>query len=198
MKRTIAGLAVIGLAFAVAGTSQAQASCHGNVDQPPIVSAGYQPYIQVGVTSYRGMTCARAVRIGYAAYALPGLHAIYGPQFGAGGFGGPFHVGHLACWLYARLSDTRIAKCWSSHEYVKFWDHRDFRETAVISASTYCGSRFVPNTDYGVVDVRATFVACPMLLTSPSASTPCLTQACTGSGATPRRTPLPRACGARS
>ena len=29
------------------------------------------------------------------------------------------------------------------------------------SASTYCGSRFVPNTDWGVADVRATFVACP-------------------------------------
>lgn len=29
------------------------------------------------------------------------------------------------------------------------------------SASTYCGGRSVPNTDQGVANVRATFVACP-------------------------------------
>jgi hypothetical protein len=116
----IAGLSLVGSV----GASQAQARCHGTVDLPE--TYGAYPYIDVQVSSYRGMTCARAVRVGAAAYPLPGLRPIFGPQFGPGGYGGPFHVGHLSCWLYGRLSDFRIAKCSRGREYVKFYDHRDY------------------------------------------------------------------------
>jgi len=123
MKRTIASLAVIaGLAFA--GSAQATA-CNGVLGTPGYHDA-YSSKLDVYVSSYHGMTCPRALRVGAAAYLHPGLRPIFGPQFGGGGYGGPFHVGHLPCWLYMRGSDFLTAKCWSGHEYVKFGDERDY------------------------------------------------------------------------
>ena len=90
----------------------------------------YTSTIDVQVSHYFGMTCNRALRVGAAAYLHPGLRAIFGPQFGGGGFGGPFHVGHLSCWLDGRGSDFTYAACWHGHgrrrEYAKFYDHRNY------------------------------------------------------------------------
>ncbi|HUO69273.1 MAG TPA: hypothetical protein VMU39_00730 [Solirubrobacteraceae bacterium] len=127
MDRAILIITIASLTFA-GGVSQAQASCNGTMD----LGAGYA-YVNVQIDRYLGMTCARAVRIGGAAYSLPGLRPIFGPQFGGGGYGGPFHVGHLYCWLDSRGSDFRNAACWHGkgrkREYVKFYDHRDYYMT---------------------------------------------------------------------
>lgn len=49
-----------------------------------------------------------------------------GPQFGAGGFGGPFSVGSFHCFLHSRGSDFINAACASGHRYVRFYDHRQY------------------------------------------------------------------------
>jgi hypothetical protein len=123
MKRII--LITTGLMMLAAMPASASARCQGPMPMPAGYPSAYA-YDNVTVSSYGGMSCARALQIGAATYALPGLRPIYGPQFGGGGFGGPFRVGRLRCWLYSRGSDFRVADCRGPHQYVKFYDHRDY------------------------------------------------------------------------
>ena len=128
MKRIIT-LIIIAAGLALAGPAAASANCHAIMTTPGYHDS-YTSTIDVQVSRYLGMPCNRALRIGAAAYLHPGLQPIYGPQFGGGGFGGPFHVGRLYCWLNARGSDVTDAACWHGHgrqrEYVKFFDQRNY------------------------------------------------------------------------
>ena len=152
IMRKLALIIVIALVSG-GSASQAQARCHGTRGYP---AAGSSAYIDIQVKQYLGMSCARAVQIAAAAYDLTGLRPIFDPKrFGGGGFGGPFHVGHLYCWLNARGSDFRDAACWHgrgrNREYVKFYDHRDYymATRAHASRGKYCGSvTFEPNTGF--------------------------------------------------
>jgi hypothetical protein len=128
MKRIIT-LISIAAGLVLVGPAGASASCRGIMTTPGYHDS-YTSSIDVEVSRYLGMTCSRALRIGAAAYLEPGLRPIYGPQFGGGGFGGPFHVGHLYCWLNTRGSDFTVAACWHGQgrqrEYVKFYDQRNY------------------------------------------------------------------------
>jgi hypothetical protein len=128
MKRIIT-LIIIAAGLVFVGPAAASTSCRAIMTTPGYHDS-YTSSIDVQVSRYLGMTCNRALRIGAAAYLHPGLRPIYGPQFGGGGFGGPFYVGHLYCWLNARGSDFTVAACWHGHgrqrEYVKFGDNRNY------------------------------------------------------------------------
>lgn len=140
----LTGLVVFGVAPA-----SASARCHGRMPIPDYPSAN--AYDNVQILRYDGMSCRTALKVAAAAYALPGLRPIYGPQFGGGGFGGPFHVGKLKCWLYSRGSDFRLADCRGDHKYVKFYDHREYYGVSSARAGsgiTECGN-FVPTPPWG-------------------------------------------------
>jgi hypothetical protein len=81
----------------------------------------------VEVLRYSGTNCSAALHIAARAYATPGLKIIRGPQFGAGGYGGPFHVGRWHCYLLNRGSDFKNAKCSQGGKHVRFYDHRDYK-----------------------------------------------------------------------
>lgn len=83
-------------------------------------------YYAVIVLKHHGMTCSAALHMAACAYMLPGLEPIWGPQFGAGGFGGPFQVGRFHCYLLMRGSDFRVAKCSRASKSLRFIDSRDF------------------------------------------------------------------------
>jgi hypothetical protein len=106
-----------------AAPAAARARCHGSFPN----FLGYS-YCRLDVTVYyrRNMTCSQAVQLGQRAYSLPHLHAIPDPSaFGGGGYGGPFQVGHFACFLNARGSDFRQAYCAWSGRPVYFYEHRE-------------------------------------------------------------------------
>jgi|SRR5450755_3074057 len=128
MKRIIT-LLIIAAGLVLAGQAAASTNCRG-IRTTPGYHDGYTSTIDVQVSRYLGMTCNRALRVGAAAYLHPGLQPIFGPQFGGGGYGGPFHVGLLSCWLNTRGSDFAAAACWHGRgrqrEYVKFYDHRNY------------------------------------------------------------------------
>lgn len=100
--------------------------CHAAFAMPP----GYGPsnfvYDAATVLTHKGMPCVAALHIAAKAYSLQGLHAIYGPQFGADGFGGPFHAGRFHCYLLSRGSDFRNATCSRDGQSVQFNDHRQY------------------------------------------------------------------------
>lgn len=82
----------------------------------PMVTAPGHPadgYLQVSVNSHKRMSCAAAVQIAARAYYLPDLKPIRGPQFGPGGWGGPFHV-------------VIDAKCDNGARSLRFSTHSDF------------------------------------------------------------------------
>jgi hypothetical protein len=128
LKRFIA-LTALAVGLVSVDANGASARCQAIMSTPGYHDA-YTSTIDVQVSHYFGMTCDRALRVGAAAYLHPGLRPIFGPQFGAGGYGGPFHVGHLHCWLDSRGSDFTYAACWHGHgrkrEYAKFYDHRNY------------------------------------------------------------------------
>jgi hypothetical protein len=106
-----------------AAPADARARCHGSF--PNFLG---HAYFRLDVTVYyhRNMTCGQAVQLGQRAYSLPRLHVIRDPSaFGGGGFGGPFQVGHFACFLTARGSDFRQAYCAWRGRAIYFYDHRD-------------------------------------------------------------------------
>ena len=74
------------------------------------------------------MSCSAAPHVAARAYSLRGLRPIFGPQFGAGGFGGPFRVGEFHCYLLARGSDFRDARCRQGAKSLRFFDHRDYTQ----------------------------------------------------------------------
>ena len=86
MKRIIT-LIIIAAGLALAGPAAASTNCHAIMTTSGYHDS-YTSTIDVQVSRYLGMPCNRALRIGAAAYLHPGLHPIYGPQFGGGGFGG--------------------------------------------------------------------------------------------------------------
>jgi hypothetical protein len=128
MKRIIT-LITIAAGLVIAGSAAASPNCRGTLTTPGYHDS-YTSTIDVQVSRYLGMTCNRALRVGAAAYLHPGLRPIFGPQFGGGGFGGPFQVGRLYCWLNARGSDFTVAACWHGsgrqREYAKFSDQRNY------------------------------------------------------------------------
>jgi hypothetical protein len=51
----------------------------------------------VQVLSRKGIDCSGALDVAARTRWLGGVKVIYGPQFGGGGWGGPFHVGRWLC-----------------------------------------------------------------------------------------------------
>ena len=125
MRRLFLGLlaaVALGPVLVVAGGGGAAAAsdCYATFPYP-----GFSSYqIEVSVTRRRSISCSYALRVGRDAYALRGLRIEFGSQFGAGGYGGPFHVGHFRCFLLNRGSDFRNAYCRRGRLYVRFYDHR--------------------------------------------------------------------------
>ena len=115
--------AVVAACVLGAGPAAASARCHGSFPN----FLGYS-YFRLDVIVYyrRNMTCSQAVQLGQGAYSLPHLRVIPDPSaFGGGGYGGPFQVGHFACFLTARGSDFRQAYCAWGRRAVYFYDHRE-------------------------------------------------------------------------
>ncbi len=83
-------------------------------------------YDAVMVLNRRHISCGAALHIGAKARALSGLKIIYGPQFGGGGWGGPFHVGSFHCYVLARGSDFINASCRRGRQSLRFYDHRQY------------------------------------------------------------------------
>jgi hypothetical protein len=83
-------------------------------------------YDAVRVLGRQNITCSDALRIGARAYALSGLEIERGPQFGAGGYGGPFRSGVFRCFLINRGSDFINARCSHGQQRVRFYDHRQY------------------------------------------------------------------------
>lgn len=127
------------VAAAVVGVSSGAASgagvphCHAPFKMPRGYGGSYagqvqkDDYDQVSVLSHGGMSCSAALHIAARAYSTPGLKIIFGPQFGGGGYGGPFHVGRFQCYLLHRGSDFRDARCSLGTKRVRFYDHRDYQ-----------------------------------------------------------------------
>jgi hypothetical protein len=115
--------AVVAACALGATPAAARARCHGSFPN----FLGYAYYrLDVTVYYYRDMTCNQAVQVGQRAYSLPHLQVIRDPSaFGGGGFGGPFQVGHFACFLTARGSDFGQAYCAWAKRAVYFNDHRE-------------------------------------------------------------------------
>jgi hypothetical protein len=115
--------AVVAACALDAAPAAASARCHGSFPN----FLGYAYYrLDVTVYYHRNMTCSQAVQLGQRAYSLPHLHVITDPSaFGGGGFGGPFQIGHFACFLTARGSDFRQAYCAWDGRAVYFYDHRE-------------------------------------------------------------------------
>lgn len=121
-------LIVVLAAIAACGIIPMTASAHGATCRAIMTTPGYRDgytnTIDVHVSRYLGMKCARALRVGAAAYLTTRPVARFG--FGSHSF----HVGHLYCWLDGRGSDFSVGACWAGHgrsrEYVKFYDHRNY------------------------------------------------------------------------
>jgi hypothetical protein len=115
--------AIVAACVLGAAPAAARARCQGSFPN----FLGYAYYrLDVTVYYHRNMTCSQAVQLGQRAYSLPHLHVISDPSvFGGGGFGGPFQVGHFACFLNARGSDFRQAYCAWGGRAVYFYDHRE-------------------------------------------------------------------------
>ncbi|HEY4898009.1 MAG TPA: hypothetical protein VII01_18210 [Solirubrobacteraceae bacterium] len=98
--------------------------CHG-----AFASAGAPEgdmYNAVMVLNRSHLSCVSALRIGAEGRALNGLKPVFGPQFGGGGFGGPFHVRDYHCYLLNRGSDFINATCRRGRRWVRFYDHRQY------------------------------------------------------------------------
>jgi hypothetical protein len=137
MKRSITTLVVALSALAFAGSAQATARRSGSTGvQASICRAPFKilsryklsgTYDAVTVTNRVNMTCSTALHIAAKADSLSGLRVIYNPsEFGAGGWGGPFHEGRYHCWVLTRGSDFIHAMCWLGRTSVTFTDHRQY------------------------------------------------------------------------
>ena len=106
-------LASTGVAFAQPGHG-----CHA-----PFTIPGYprdMAYNAVQVMHRERTTCQTALHPAAKAWTTPGLQIKWGPQFGGGGYGGPFHVGRWDCYLLTprkRLQE-RDVQPWSTSDSV--------------------------------------------------------------------------------
>lgn len=133
----VANVAVIvGVVAAGASTNvTANASglgCHGaftfpgGTNGPSATSPDDDVYDAVMVLNRKHITCAAALQIAAKAYALNDLKVERGPQFGAGGWGGPFRTGAYHCFVLNRGSDFINARCSLGSRYIRFLDHRQY------------------------------------------------------------------------
>lgn len=83
-------------------------------------------YDAVTVLHRSNISCNAALHIAAKARALTSLKIIFGPQFGAGGYGGPFRVGNFRCWLMNRGSDFINARRHRGRQSLRFYDHRQY------------------------------------------------------------------------
>lgn len=113
----------LGAPSASFGAFQTGVGCH-DAFQMPGFSIRSDTFDAVQVLRRGGMTCPQALYIAAKARWLKGIKVIYGKQFGAGGWGGPFHVGLWHCYVLNRGSDFINGKCWRGSRYVRFYDHR--------------------------------------------------------------------------
>jgi hypothetical protein len=103
--------------------------CHGAFTFPsafgfPGTSPSDDIYDAVMVLGRHNMSCSAALRVAAKARALTGLKMERGPQFGGGGWGGPFRTGRFHCFVLSRGSDFIDAKCNRGSRRVRFYDHR--------------------------------------------------------------------------
>lgn len=113
-------------AAAVPSTSfgfQTGVGCHGPFRMPG-QSIHSLTFDAVQVRARERMRCYWALRIAAKARWLAGIKVIYGPQFGGGGWGGPFHVGQWQCYVLGRGSDFIDGRCRWRGRAVHFYDHR--------------------------------------------------------------------------
>lgn len=78
------------------------------------------------VLTRQHISCSGALDVAAKAYALAGLKIEWGPQFGAGGWGGPFRTGPYRCFVLNRGSDFINAKCRRGNRRIRFYDHRQY------------------------------------------------------------------------
>jgi hypothetical protein len=97
--------------------------CHGAFTMPGF-SIHSNLFDAVQILSRRHTSCQQALHIAAKARWLHGIKVIYGPQFGGGGWGGPFHVGKWHCYVLHRGSDFLEGRCWLHGRRVHFYDHR--------------------------------------------------------------------------
>jgi hypothetical protein len=102
---------------------QTGVGCHGPFKMPAS-SIHNTTFDAVQVLSRKGMGCSQALHIAARARWLNGIKVIYGPQFGGGGWGGPFHVDQWHCYVLSRGSDFIDGKCSLGGRRVRFDDHR--------------------------------------------------------------------------
>jgi hypothetical protein len=117
---------VASLGAAAPGASfgfQTGVGCH-DAFQMPGFSIRSNTFDAVQVLRRGGITCPQALYIAAKARSLNGLKVIYGKQFGAGGWGGPFRVGPWRCYVLGRGSDFILGRCSRGARYVRFYDHR--------------------------------------------------------------------------
>jgi hypothetical protein len=91
--------------------------------------AGYRSdevYDAVQVVRRKHLSCSQALHIAAKARSLRGLKVTFGSQYGAGGWGGPFHVGRYHCLVLDRGSDFIDGECWRGDRFVRFYDHRQY------------------------------------------------------------------------
>lgn len=97
--------------------------CHGAF-QMPGRSIPRTMFDAVQVLTRKRLGCAQALHIAARARWLNGVQVIYAPQFGGGGWGGPFHVGRWHCYVLGRGSDFLYARCVLGSQSALFYDHR--------------------------------------------------------------------------
>lgn len=97
--------------------------CHGPFTMPGH-SIHSTTFDAVQVLSRKRVSCSQALHIAAKARWLKGIRVIYGPQFGAGGWGGPFHVVRWHCYVLDRGSDFIDGRCSLGGQTVRFYDHR--------------------------------------------------------------------------
>jgi hypothetical protein len=125
---TTAFIVVAGLASGVPSVSLGFSTgigCHGAFTMPG-TSTHSSTFDAVQVLRRKNMSCSQALHVAARARWLTGVRVIYDPQFGAGGWGGPFHVGALHCYVLHRGSDFVDGKCSRGRRYVRFYDHRSY------------------------------------------------------------------------
>ena len=74
------------------------------------------------------ITCNQALDVASRGTMTPGLKVERGPQFGGGGYGGPFHIGRYHCFLITRGSDFIVARCHRASLSFNFSSHRSLKD----------------------------------------------------------------------
>jgi hypothetical protein len=90
----------------------------------PGLSVHSATFDAVQVRARKGMSCSWALHVAAKARWLAGVTVIFGPQFGGGGWGGPFHVSQWHCFVLGRGSDFIDGRCRWGGRAAHFYDHR--------------------------------------------------------------------------